>query len=134
MAELANVIDQMPAGGGVSTPASGTYGEGAATERLKATLPGMDPTQTQAQAPTPMTGGGPAPQQTAPGLPRGLMAPTRQPDVPVSTPLAGPQVLVGSPPEQRMRLLEALVADPDVSEDTKEFATILLGHYKRRGR
>lgn len=117
-------------------PASGTYGEGAALARLEAALPGSDASQSQATEPLPpMSGKPPQQQASVPGLPKGLLAPTRQPDVPVSTPL--PQandILVGSGPEKRIALLEALVASPELSQETKEFATNLLGLYKRAGR
>jgi hypothetical protein len=130
VAEVANVLEQTPVGGNVSAPASGTYGEGAALERLKTALPGSDPTQAPQQSPVPPMPGGGGPMAPA-GMPRGLMAPTRRPDVPVSAPLSQPQVIVGSSPQGRQQLLQALVDDPEVSEETKEFAMLLLNHYKR---
>jgi hypothetical protein len=131
VADVPNVIDKVPVGGGVNTPASGAYGEGAALDRLKSALPGMDPAQSQATEPLPMSGGGPPPSEAPADLPKGLLAPTRQPGVPVSSPLPGPVPLIGSAPERRLKMLEALVSDPEVSADTKQWASTVLAMVKR---
>ena len=129
---VVDVAQQIPAGGNVSAPSSGSYGEGAALARLESALPGSDPSQQQAQSPlpamTPRT-----PEAPPSGLPPGLLAPTRQPDVPVGTPLAQPNIIVGNGPEQRVALLEALIASPTVSEETKQFAQIMRAQYRKLG-
>ena len=66
MADAPNIIEQQPAGGGVNSPESGTYGEGAALERLRGALPAMDASAPQAMA-TP--GGTPGPGPQAPQQP-----------------------------------------------------------------
>ena len=130
MADVPNVLEQTPVGGNVSAPSSGSYGEGAALDRLKVSLPGADPTQSQAAAPVPPMSGGAGPIGP-PGMPPGLMSPTRQPDVPVSAPLTGPAPIIGSSPAGRAALLRALLDDPETSEESKELATRLLAQYKR---
>ncbi len=124
-----DVLEQVPAGGGQNKPASGTYGEAAALERLRTALPGMEPDRPQATEPIPMQPGGPSepPISGAPGLPPGLLAPTRQPDVPVSTPLTETQPIVPEPAGQRRQLLELLASSSEVSEETREWASIVLG-------
>ena len=127
-------INKMPMpGGGVNTPASGTYGEGAALERLKAQLPaaptGAAPSAADPSAPMPTPPAGP-PAASAPagGLPSALLAPTQRPDVPVGTPLD-----MGAPPpsamsgrQRRMAILDALVNSPEVSDETRELAQMLM--------
>ena len=115
----------------VNRPDSGTYGEKADLNRLKAALPDMAsaPSPTGAQqgqassAPpvsvSPLTAGQPAP-------PSPLMAPTMMPDIPVNTPLTDvPAPLDPSqlPPEQsRLMVLELLANNPKVSAETRNWA------------
>lgn len=127
-------ITQMPtAGGNVNSPASGTYGEGAALERLKQQLPattGSGPTaqpgDTAAPMPTPPAGGMSTPP--AGGLPSLLLAPTSRPDVPVSTPLdlgaPAPEALNGR--QRRMQVLDTLANSPDMTDETREWATLMI--------
>lgn len=133
----ASDINKMPMpGGNVNAPASGTYGEGAALENLKRQLPstpspGPSTQNPVAPMPTPRLGGmAPAP---TPGVPSALLAPTSRPDVPVSTPLAGgPMPMSQSAAQRRLAVLDALANNPDVSEATREWAGILLGHLAGR--
>lgn len=120
--------------GNVNTPASGTYGEGAALERLKAQLPGTasvgGPTPSDPTAPMPTPPIGPMGSPPAGGLPPALLAPTQRPDVPVSTPLQDPMAM-GMPAPQTGRqrnlaILDALANNPDVSETTREFARLMM--------
>lgn len=128
---LPDVVEQVPAGGGLNRPESGVYGEDAAQQRLQSALPGMDAQQPQEVAPLPPMPEGPTPAIAPPaGLPRGLLAPTRQPDVPVGTPLGQPQIFVGSDIRRRIALLESLVSNPEVSAETQEWATMVLSYMR----
>ncbi len=139
MNESPDVLEQVPAGGGMNKPESGTYGEKTALADLQAELPVQQPGAGQAAPePTPPgpMGGRPTPSS---GLPPGLMAPTRRPDVPVSTPLAG-QAVAGSPlagaadvRQKRLLLLDILSQSPEVDEDTREWATLLKQKLIARG-
>lgn len=126
-----DVASQVPAGGGQNKPADGTYGEKAALARLESQLPSVDPAVSQATEALP-TMAPQTPPARSTGLPPGLMAPTRQPNVPVSTPMAGP-IMVGQGPERRVALWRALLEAPDVSEDTKRVAAIVLDRYRQIG-
>ena len=124
-----DVLEQVPAGGGMNKPASGTYGEGAELERLKQQLPSSDQQPQQpSPAPTPPSGGmggggvGPPPS----GLPRGLASPTQRPDVPVSTPLQGgpPADPLGGAVDARQRRLQYidLLSQHADSAEVREWA------------
>lgn len=131
-----DVIEQVPAGTGVNKPESGTYGEDVALQRLRQQLPGTPTGETappRTQLP-PMTGptGGALPPP--PGLPQALFAPTRRPDVPVGTPLQQTAPVPQSPGEQRVMLLDTLSKDPNVSEETREFAQLVLNRIIRTAR
>lgn len=133
MEQTPDVIDQVPAGGGVNTPASGTYGEKAELERLKQQLPSAEPVQpvpTSSQAGPVPIGRGRAPAvPSASGLPSGLTSPTRRPDVP-----ALPNTPVGQDPyggavdarQRRLRVLDAIANSQEVSPETREWAEILV--------
>jgi uncharacterized protein (UPF0147 family) len=58
------------------------------------------------------------------------MAPTSQPDVPVSTPLAmAPSNPVQDAPDERSKriaILDALSRDPNTSAVTREWATVVI--------
>jgi len=126
-------ISKLPAGG-VNAPASGSYGDAAALDRLKeafGNIPGAGPQagpgqQSAAPMPTPA----PSQIQSPPpaGLPPALLAPTQRPNVPVSTPLApaGPAMPgpVG-PQQQRLAILDALAQNPAVSDTTRQWAELL---------
>jgi hypothetical protein len=127
-------ISKMPLpGGNVNSPASGTYGEGVALERLKQQLPEAPPTP-----PTP--GGGMPPMQSpgvrpasgppSPGLPPALLAPTARPSIPPATPLApmGGPVMPVTGQQRRMQMLDALATSPNVSDETREWAQLLMDH------
>ena len=129
-------VTKMPLpGGNVNSPASGTYGEKAALERLKSQLPGVDagagPTASNPAAPmpTPPAGAGIS-NSPPPGVPSGIMAPTSRPDVPVSTPLQqGPvSPLAGAQTgnQQRLAILDSLANSPNVSDSTREWAQSLV--------
>jgi hypothetical protein len=126
-------VSQLPTDGpAVNAPASGTYGEGAALERLKASFPVNPAPAGQAPGPTPMptppTGAGIG---TAPvGLPPGLALPTMQPSTPVATPLSAPApnpAAVAQTARQRnLATLNALIDNPNTATETKEWAQIAL--------
>ena len=65
------------------------------------------------------------------------MAPTNRPDVPVSTPLAGPAAdpMAGAADarERRMRYLEILCYDPRVSPEVREWAENVKRKIQARG-
>lgn len=124
---------------GVNKPDSGTYGEGAALQNLKQSLPTPGPTAPGGpQAPPPIS---PNPAQVAPpnpggrpptgaaappGIPSAVLGPTQQPNVPVSTPLGTPQPnpvqSAVNAQQQRLALLDQLASNPQVSDDTRQWA------------
>lgn len=128
MAEVVDVIEQLPAGGNVAQPTSGSYGDVVELEALASALPGAQPQQSSPMqaAPPPMTPRPPQPAAT--GLPSALFAPTTQPDVPVGTPLTQTSPVGGSPQEQRIQLLDAYARDPNMSEVTRQ----LMARYRDR--
>ena len=126
-------ISQLPQSGqGVNTPASGTYGEKAALDRLQQSLPGSPgagPSAASPVAPMPSPGAGaglstPPP----PGVPAAILAPTQRPDVP----MAGPMPTTPPPPstlgaqQRRLQVLDALANSPDVAATTREWAQLML--------
>lgn len=128
-------ITKMPMpGGNVNAPASGTYGDNAALERLKQELPsaptGSAPSAMDPSAPMPVPPTGPAPAPPSGGVPAALMGPTQRPDVPVNTPLdlaagaPGPISMTGR--QRRMQILDALANSPDVSDETREWASLMI--------
>lgn len=131
-----SIIEQMPAGGNVSRPQSGSYGEKAEAERLKQALPQSDAAPPQ-QAGTPPSGFGTAPSPTrAPALPPGLLAPTTRPDVPVSTPLAVPtDPFAGAVDarQRRLRMIDIISTHPDASPELKEWASVVKQKLIARG-
>lgn len=122
-----DVVEQLPAGGNPNAPSSGTYGEEAALDRLKAALPNSNPDQPQRVAPRPMPSTPSPVPPPAPGLPPGMFTPTAQPQTPISTPLTefGPQV-PGSREEAIIQTLDLLTRSEDASETTKELARLIL--------
>lgn len=126
-------ISKLPlAGGNTSAPSSGTYGEGAALARLKQQLPvveqsAQEPGQSAAPMPTPPMGGGIS-NSPPTGLPPGILAPTNRPDTPVSTPLGQPTnpLAAQTGRQRRIAVLDALANDPNVSDQTREWAQINL--------
>lgn len=128
-----DVLEQVPAGGGMNKPESGTYGEGAAADRLKQQLPEMAPQEPFDQASTPAAaGGGTAPQPPAGELPAAIFRPTTRPETPIATPLQERQPAA----DRRAQMIEALsavLADPNVSETTREFATMAINRLARAG-
>lgn len=129
-------VSQLPSDA-VNAPASGTYGETAALDRLKAQLPGAatpqpgsGPGPTQPMPTPPMSGGMSTPPSGA--LPASLMAPTTQPGTPLTTPLAmppqNPMLSAQSQRQRNLAKLDALMADPNTSDETKEWARNLVSH------
>lgn len=124
-----DVAEQLPASGNPMKPASGSYGDGASLDRLKASLPGAESSSAPSVRNLPPVAG-PPPGATAPqgaqGLPAGLTRPTSMPDVPVSTPLmAPPQNPVAGAADarqQRLLLLDQIANSPSVSDETREWA------------
>lgn len=130
-------IDKTPIPGGpVNQPASGTYGEKAATSRLKSQLPPMPGGVPGEGAGPPGAGGGspvslPAPgpgpvapgaESPIPGVPAGIIRPTSRPGVPVNSPFdpsaGSPMPPSMTPSQERLNILDALSQhpDPEVSE------------------
>lgn len=132
-----DVLEQVPAGGGMNKPESGTYGEKTELAALQAALPQAEPTAPQPDVQVTPSSTGSAPRPTAPGLPAGLMAPTQRPDVPVSTPLAGAPVnpLAGAADarQKRLMLLDILSRNPQASPEVQEWASILKQKLIARG-
>ena len=133
-----DVLAQVPAGGGVNKPASGTYGEGAALERLKAQLPILPQGDPQggpaAPPPMPAPGMGGAPPPAPPGLPQALLAPSAHPGTPVSTPLQMPAPIPPSGREQAILALQNMAQDPAASEESREWAGAVLNKLIRASR
>lgn len=132
MADNFDVAAQTLPGGNVNQPASGTYGDVASLDKLKASFP-QPPTTPNGSLPTkpmpqPQTGSIPTPQ--AGGLPPGLLAPTDLPHVPSSTPLQGPPVApvlnAQTDRQKRLAIIDSLLQDPNTAEVTREWA----GHVK----
>ena len=131
----------------VGRPASGAYGEKADVERLKRQLPdgGNQGPLPQTQETQPVQSGPPtgvtqvagtpgAPQRPdtlPPGVPSALVAPNQQ-DIPV--PLDAPgqmgvpaDPMANLPPEQKtIAMLDMLANSPQVSNETREWATTVL--------
>lgn len=119
----------------VNKPESGTYGERAETDRLKKELPSSGgPVQGQQQAPprakaTPNRPpeNMPIPEETGPkGVPNVLMHEGKglNPLMPsTGGVMAGPQ----NTAQARMALLDSLANSREVSEETREWAQIVLG-------
>jgi len=119
----------------VNKPESGTYGERAETDRLKKELPSSGgPVQGQQQAPpraqaTPNRPpeNMPIPEEAGPkGVPNVLMHEGKglNPLMPsTGGVMAGPQ----NTAQARMALLDSLANSREVSEETREWAQIVLG-------
>lgn len=128
-----DVLEQVPAGGGMNKPESGTYGEDISLQRLKSALPGTDPEDSRGIEPTPMTDqGSPVPPPDG-SLPSELFAPTRRPETPVSSPLQGmapPQP--GNPEEQVIQILHMMAQDQERTADSREWAQMVLDRVIRQ--
>lgn len=128
-------VGQVPVQGGSNQPTSGTYGEGAANDRLKQALP-PTPTPQGPQAPAvtmPPVGqppvGGPAPMgrppggQTPPGIPNAILEggpPQAQAGPGLPTPA------VATPAQGRLLVLQQLASSGDVSDETRQWAQMVL--------
>lgn len=138
MNESPDVLEQVPAGGGMNKPASGTYGEKTELAALQQELPvspGASSTEVRPTA-SPATGGLGRPTSAPAGLPKGLLAPTQQPDVPPSTPLAGPiDPFAGAVDvkQRRLQWLDMLSQSQDVSAETREWADAVKRKLIARG-
>ncbi len=135
---MADEIEKTPTGDtALNKPASGTYGEKADLNRLKQALPPMERGKQGApQQGSPMPSpSGQVPQRpmgrptNAPSkAPAGLSAPSGKPNVPLDTSLRQQPSM---PPrnsasdQQRLAILDALSTHPDVSEETREWASIV---------
>lgn len=126
-------ISKQPNPAGINQPESGVYGAVAATDRMRKALPplpadGAATGQPGMAMPTPSQN--PMPASDPGGLPSALFAPTQRPNVPVASPLQAPPVnpvasAVGGM-QQRLALLDSLANSPDVSDETREWATIVI--------
>ena len=141
---MAEEIEKTPMGDtALNKPASGTYGEKAELDRLKADLPAMERQGAPKGAGPMRTVPGKMPQRpmgapaNAPsGMPAGLMAPTNQPDRPMNSPLTeAPEMPPRNSAEdqQRIAILGALETHPNVSAETREWAG-LVKEYLLAGR
>lgn len=135
---MALEVEKMASGNtaGVNKPSSGTYGEKADVERLKASLPSSGAAPAAGQQLPPMSDAPVRPQPSLrpptvanlpPGVPGVLAAPTGRPYEPVDTlptsPVAGAVV---NDAQSRLRLLDILANSPQVSEETREWAQRVL--------
>jgi len=122
----------------VNKPESGTYGEKADLDQLRRSLPEMQP---PGGAPPPggMTPGAPPAERSAPMgrpktgprmLPGPILNPTSQPDVPLDQPRVSPAPPIpqkqSAADQQRLAILDALSTHPEVSKETREWATLVL--------
>ena len=122
----------------VNKPESGTYGEKADLANLKSALPPMGDPAT-APGPAPMAPGTPQSERSGPMgrpkngprlLPGPILNPSDRPDVPLDQPRVSPAPPV--PPkqvagyQQRLAILDALSTHPEVSEETREWAKLVL--------
>lgn len=119
------------AGTSVNKPESGTYGEGAAESQLRSDLPPMDRVGMGAATggpspmpqPSPQLPGSPGgrPVNAPGGVPPAILAPGDAP-APANTPNAP----MSSPQATRLALLEQLAVSPEVSDQTREWAQMVL--------
>jgi hypothetical protein len=121
--------DQALPGGGINSPASGTYGEKASLQRLEQSLPKAAPPgpgQEQGAPVAPLPNTSPAPRPQPGAVPAGILSPSTMPDVPQSTPLAGipanPMVAAQTARQRRLSALDAWISNPATSPETKEWA------------
>ena len=130
-------VDKTPVpGGNVNKPSTGTYGEGAALDRLNRALPGAQqnpPPQAPspgAVAPVPPGGQGPRgknPDSPVPGVPGAIFTDTDRPNVPVQSPppeVAGESIPSMREPEGRLQVIAALQQSPD--PETREWANLVM--------
>lgn len=126
-------INKMP-GPNVNRPASGSYGEKAAADRLQQALPQSEPAGPVmgggAAQPTPtMPGSAPARSAASPaGLPAGLLRPSDRPNEPIGTTYAGPvDPYAGAVDarQRRLRLLDMLSTHPEASPEMREWAEVV---------
>ncbi len=121
----------------VNNPESGTYGEKEDLNRLKQSLPPMGPPGTEGSGAAPMpqrqgvvpqrpTG---RPKNAPAGVPGGVLAPTARPSVPLDQPLTAEPQMPPRPAaadQQRLAILDALTTHPDVSDETREWAKLVM--------
>lgn len=112
-------------------PESGTYGEGADLARLQAELPPIDkvgmgaatggpaPMPQPDMSPPPLPGG--RPLNLPEGVPGVIMHPEEDPGM-----VAGPQPAPVDPRVAQLTLLQQLAESPEVSEETREWARLVL--------
>ena len=125
-------IAQLPADQGANQPASGTQGDVVALETLQDGFPSPLPDGAggvpiegdgQGNAPLPLAGTQQAPLDPA-GVPSPLLAPgTGIGNAPPATQSIQP-ALNGE--QDRIRVLDMLTTDPGVSEETREWAELLM--------
>lgn len=125
----------MDQGGTANTmqPSSGTYGDVKQLDDLKSDLnlppveqtapggPGMGDVNTPRGRMAEMPSDG--------AVPNVLMGPTENPNVPVNTPLGGPvqpQAQAATAAQRRFTQLIALSENPEVSEETKQWAQMVI--------
>lgn len=136
-------------------PESGTYGEKADLQRLRQSLPAMDPQPPQPGVPgnplintalrqgVPTHGrpGRPQGPQPPAGVPASVMRPTDRPTEPVASmrtvadtaPIAAAQSTVTAT-QQRLAVLDALANSPDVGAKTREWARMVMGMILNAGK
>jgi len=124
----------------VNKPASGTYGEGAANQRLQQAIPPLRqgaPGQPQGpgqpgQMPgrtASMPGQAGRPVNGPPGVPNAVLSPTSRPNVPLNTPLvstASPVATASDATAARIAVLRQLANSDQVSAVTRRWAQYVL--------
>ena len=129
---MPNIVEQLPAGGNVSAPESGSYGEAVEIERLRRDLPDMTAPAAPQPASLPSVPP-PATERPSSGLPPGLIAPSRQPDIDVSTPLTQrSSPILETSTQRNVAMLETLAASQTVSQETRQWAQLVLLQAKAR--
>ena len=139
MANQVPDLEKTPTGDvAVNEPEGGTYGEKAELNRLQAALPPMGGPAAQGGGRTAPSlgapgpgGGGPMgrPKNAPAGVPQALLGPTQRPNVPLGSPMG--RQAPATPPraqaadQQRLMILDSLTTHPDVSAETKEWATLV---------
>lgn len=137
------MIEQVKTGPNVMEPSSGSYGSKVENDRIKQSLslPGQGQPGSASTAPTPPSpgpvSGAPSQAQPPPGLPGPIMRPSSMPDMPVSTPLssgAPSLAMTQTAAQKRLAVLDALSTNPNVSEETREWAKDVVEKLAARSR
>ena len=136
--QLATDVEKTEIGNPANQPASGTYGDKAELDRLEASMPPPtegSPNDPNAAQAIPEVDGSQVRNarsnreaQGMPGLPAPILAKTNRPNTPAGeTPLRGAsEAATVTPRQQRLALLDMLANSPEVSEETREWAQLVI--------